>query len=230
MTAEFETWRPLKQFDGTAPTLLQPHMVMFPGSSQIVSVRENVVRRMVSAALNRRRLIAVALATPTIGDRTVRSHDVVCLAQINHPHQLTPADGHIHLTGLVRARLVAPAQGSNAARTHQLELLHDHYAAAPQIDRRHRTAELLSLLRQLFPHVEQNELFQFWSDTEHQLGTVCDLIAEMMGIDPQWKQELLAEVDVDLRSDLLLVRMRELVRRQRDHVMLSPSLPLFSTN
>ncbi len=223
----------LKHFSGTAPIFAQPHFALFPGASQIISVNGSWMRSLVSDALRDNGLLAVAVCRP--GWELEESefpvyHTEVCLARIVNP--LRPADlqDRIQMTGIARARVISELRSATDYRLGQLEIVADHCSAKPQIDRRQRKVELISLLRLLVPHVIRNDLFQIWIDEEPPLGSICDMIANLLCLDPQKKQELLAERDVDLRSDLLLDRLRTMYRRQRILPTTGPAVPTFSAH
>ena len=61
------------------------------------------------------------------------------------------------------------------------------------------------------PGSRADSLFSQVLEADIPLGVTCDLLAAALKIGLAEKQMLLEEVDVDLRSDLLLERIRRLV-------------------
>lgn len=218
---------------GEAPIFPQSSMTLLPGASKILSISHPRYRRMVADALRGNRLIAIALCKPgkeSADDENRPCHDIVCLGRMLSP--TTPSDDtqHIYLQGLQRARIVQEIPASLPYRLGKLELLEDNHPSVPVINRENRYAELVSLFRQLFPKLKNDAVFQIRSEIDHPLGGLCDVLAEALRMDPQWKQELLAELNVDCRSDRLLDMMRSLSRRQQEINFAQPGFLAFSPN
>jgi Lon protease-like protein len=184
---------------------------------------------MVTDALRDAGLIAVALCPPR-ESAAVEHHDFVCVARIVTPTFFAPAANHIQIQGVCRALLISRQQTDAAYQHVTIETRPDHYATAPVIDRRRRHDELLAAFRGLFPHIVRNDLFQLWANADLALGELCDQIADQLPLAPLGKQRLLAESNVDLRSDLLLAALRELLRGQRDAAAAQSAIPRFSAN
>jgi hypothetical protein len=90
-----------------------------------------------------------------------------------------------------------------------LELYRDFYAADPLVNRETRHHELMLNFRRLFPRSRADSLFSQVLDAGIPLGVACDLLAAAIRLSLGDKQLLLEELDVDLRSDLLLEKIRE---------------------
>jgi uncharacterized protein len=210
------------QFSGALPIFTQPHFVLFPGTSQIIAVTTEPLRQMVADVLREQGLFAVALSSAV--------DDFVCVARIVTPTFITPAANCIHIEGVCRARVLSRHPADDSYQQGMLEARPDSYVMTPVIDRRRRYEELLAAFRELFPHILRNDLFQLWADDQLALGELCDQIADQLPLAPPGKQSLLAEPNVDLRSDLLLAQLRELLRGQREATIEQSAIPQFSVN
>lgn len=210
------------------PVFVQPQLVLFPGTSQLISLCGSSLRQMVTEALDTSGLMAVAHPSPAVQQTDVDAGDFVILAEIITPTFLTADARHLHLRGICRARIVSGQANVEPYRRAVLELCPDHYPATPVIDRRHRREELLILFRGLFSHVARNDLFQLWQDADIPLGDLCDTIADLLPVERRRKQPLLSELNVDLRSDLLLDQLRTLSRTS--HITPQSVVPAFSLN
>ncbi|QDT46697.1 ATP-dependent protease La (LON) domain protein [Symmachiella dynata] len=210
------------QFSGALPIFTQPHFVLFPGTSQIIAVTGEPLRQLVADVLREQGLFAVALSSA--------ADDFVCVARIVTPTFFTPAANCIHIEGICRARVLSGHPADGSYQQGMLAARPDHYVTTPVIDRRRRHEELLAVFRELFPHILRNDLFQLWADDHFSLGKLCDQIADQLPLAPSCKQSLLAESNVDLRSDLLLAQLRELHRGQREATIEQSAIPQFSVN
>jgi Lon protease-like protein len=115
-------------------------------------------------------------------------------------------------------------------RQGRLELLHDRYPSPSVIHRERRRRELLATFRDLFPHADLEPLLREALVSPCSLGVLCDVLAYAMRQDPQKTQQVLSELDVDQRSDLLLEQLRDQLRSQRRNGVESGFPPAFSRN
>jgi len=218
----YTTDNDVDRFRGALPIFSQPHFVLFPGTSQIIAVTGEPLRQLVTDVLREQGLLAVALCSA--------ADDFVCVARIVTPTFYTPAANCIHIGGVCRARVLSRHQTDGSYQRGTIAARPDHYVMAPVIDRRRRHEELLAAFRELFPHIVRNDLFQLWADDHLALGELCDQIADQLPIAASRKQPLLAEPNVDQRSDLLLAQLRELLRGQREATLEQSAIPQFSVN
>jgi len=79
------------------------------------------------------------------------------------------------------------------------------------VNRHVRNHELLLNFRRLFPRSRADSLFSQVLEADLPLGVTCDLLAAALRIGLADKQALLEELDVDLRSDLLIDKIQELL-------------------
>lgn len=221
MTTMSDDWT---TYRGPAPIFAQPHLALFPGYQQLLRVASKPLRRIIRDVLRGNKLLAVAAGE---ADDT-QPGGAVCLARVVAPAFLSPDAHHVLLEGVARARIVAPAE--EAVGWGEVEAVADGYPEPPAVDRGHRSEELLTLFRGLFPHVQRNDLFQLWGDTQLPLGVLCDVIAGVLPVETAQKWRLLAETNVDLRSDLLLAELKAMARAERNRTVAQSAIPAFSAN
>jgi Lon protease-like protein len=189
---------------------------------------------MVAQALSEERLIAMALLKPgwepDYEDRP-EIHEMVCLGRITADERFESGEYNIVVTGIHRAVVVEELENDLPYRVGHLELYRDFYAVDPLVNREARHHELMRNFRKLFPKSRADSLFSQVLEAGIPLGVACDLLSAAVRFSLADKQMLLEELDVDVRSDLLLEKIRE--RLPAEVVSQLPSRiypPTFSLN
>ncbi|MGE5195223.1 MAG: LON peptidase substrate-binding domain-containing protein [Deltaproteobacteria bacterium] len=223
----------LTGFTGVVPIFPLPNVVLFPYIALPLHIFEDRYLRMIEGALDGERLIAVALLKP--GWETATSpapaiHETVCLGRITAEERLPTGRVNIVVTGVQRAVVVSEAETDLPYRLGKLELCSDFYAAEPAVSREVRYQELLLSFRRLFPRTRADSLFSQVLEADLPLGVTCDLLAAALRIGVADKQSLLDEVDVDLRSDLLLDKIHGLLSETDRDRLVRKFPPTFSRN
>lgn len=207
MKSEPEFAADLTGFTGQAPIFPLPNVVLFPHVALPLHVFEPRYREMMADALEGDRWVAMALLKPgwepTYEERPA-IYDMVCLGKITSEERLSSGKFNVVLTGVHRAVVVEEPETDRPYRVGKLELYRDFYSIEPLFDRVQRQRELLSGFRRLFPHTRGDSLLAQVLEADLPLGVLCDLLAAVLRVEPQQKLALLEELDVDLRSDLLL--------------------------
>jgi len=204
----------LTGFTGVVPIFPLPNIVLFPYVALPLHVFEERYRRMVEDALEEERLIAMALLRPGWETTTVRNpaiHEMVCLGRITADERFPSGKHNIVVTGIHRAVVTGEVESGLPYRRARLELFRDFYADKPVASRDARHRELLLNFRRLFPRTRADSLFSQVLEANLPLGVTCDLLSAALRIDVADKQALLEELDVDLRSDLLLEKIHDLL-------------------
>lgn len=202
----------LANFSGMAPIFPLPDVVLFPYQPLPLHIFEERYKKMVADALHGDRLIALALLKPgweTDYEGTPEFHEMVCLGRITAEELLPSGRFNLILQGLHRAVVVEEPATGLPYRTARLELYRDFYPREPRINREVRRKELLLSFRRLFPRSAIDPLFNQVLEADIPLGVLSDLLANGLKIDAIGKQEVLEELDVDVRSELVLSRIRE---------------------
>ncbi len=209
------------------PIIRLPGRVLLPHATRLLNLRGPVVRG-IAPALRRERLLAIGMecpaskfaqATPWRDDSNFgipADGEPVCICKVIAVRRLPGGGARILIRGVSR--------GVHFSTRHQHDLPDDaqitHVAYRPEecfdpptIDRAHRCEELKSLLNNCTPGTAL--ILQIRVLLEQlDLGTLCDLIADCIGIVGEEGLQLLAAANVELRSDLLLDVLRDRLRRE----------------
>lgn len=233
MKPDFDYKDELAEFSGIVPVFPLPNAVLFPHLSLPLHIFEERYKQMTADALQGERLIALALLKPgweANYEEAPEFHEMLCLGKIIVDEELPTGRYNLVLQGIHRAVAVEEIQTDQPYRSVKVELYRDYYSREPVINRSVRHRELLLGFRQLFPQKQTDPMFAQLLDTEIPLGVMCDILANALGIDVESRQQLLEELDVDLRSDLLLEKVRELLAELRTHPKTWQFPPQFSLN
>jgi Lon protease-like protein len=233
MATAFEPAADLHGFSGVAPIFPLPSLVLFPHAIQPLHVFEPRYRRMIADALAGERLIGLVLLKPgweSNYEGRPPIHEMACLGKISNEERLPDGKFNLMLHGLQRAVVVEETPADKPYRVARLELYKDFYPEPPVIHRDARRLELLSAFRRLFPEPDYDQAINGLTEANLPLGVLCDVLSFALQLNPERKQELLEEVDVDQRSDLLLTRLRENLRKPRRKRVRKLFPPPFSMN
>lgn len=233
MSAGQDVRGPLETFSGTAPLFPLPNVALFPHVVQPLHVFEPRYRALAADALSGERLIAMAVLQPGWEPRyeanDLSIHPVVCLGRITLDQPLS--DGrYVLLQGLCRARIVAEHATPLPYRAADLQVLSDVYPHQPSIDRERRRTELREFLCELFPRFSTSPPLARLLQGELPLGGLCDLLAYALGLPTEPALEVLSELNVDARSDLILRHLRDRCRNARADQASVRFPPAFSIN
>jgi Lon protease-like protein len=217
MSDTFDLQDDLQLFTGRAPLFPLPNVVHFPHTWLPLHIFEPRYREMVADVLEGDRLIAMALLRPNqeavYETKRAQIHPVVCLGRIAVEERLPDGRFNLALRGLCRARIERELDDKQPYRTAELTLLEDFYPSTPTIDRRHRQRELLAGATEVLPELQSDPLLHQLLDAELPLGVLCDVLAHSLGLSTLDAQLLLEELDVDVRSDLVLNHLRQCQRK-----------------
>lgn len=233
MAAPLATGTGLDRFHGTAPLFPLPTVALLPQVVQPLHVFEERYRSLTAAALQRQRLIAMAVLQPGWEANYERNdlplHPTVCLSQIEADQRLPDGRYMLLVRGLLRARIITELPPTAPFRQARLQLLPDVYRTSPTIDRLQRRRELLEVFAQLHPAAVETLERAVLVDGELSLGALCDVLAHAAGLGPVDQLHHLLEVDVETRSDLLLNALRSQLRSAHHSLELAFPPP-FSSN
>lgn len=223
----------LVNFSGRVPLFPLPDVAFFPHVLLPLHIFEPRYRQMTADALDGERYIAMAQLRPGWEKRSDQHppiYEYVCLGRIAAEEKLGDGRYYLILQGVARARVLAEERGDLPYRVARVELRPDRVAPAPTVDRENRRREIFEAFRDLFPRAELDKLLHEAVDAAVSLGLVCDIVASALRLRPEQTQEILAEEDVDLRSDLVLARLREMRRKAQDPPRPKKFPPDFSEN
>ncbi len=193
----------LTGFDGTARLFPLPGLVFFPHVTQPLHIFEPRYRQMTADALAGDRLIALVLPRPGWEpDYAGRPalHAVATLGQIVADQKLEDGRYNLLLRGLSRVRIVEEISGDKLYRVGRADLVEDAPLAnlALELNWRNRLRQRVPAWINQPPGEVQQQLRKLL-DSDIPLGALCDILSFAMPLDPDRKQELLQELDVDAR-------------------------------
>lgn len=219
-------------FSGTVPLFPLPGTVLFPHMTLPLHIFEPRYRQMVADALEGEQLIAMALLAPgweSHYEGRPKIYEMTCLGQIVVHERMPDGKYNLMLKGLLRAVITEELPATKPYRQAKVELYRDFYPREAVIDRSRRMRELVLSLRRLFRQTDADALVARLLESEIPLGQICDILSPLLRCDVPVKQELLEEIDVDQRSDLLLMALRRELAAA-DQVVAPVYPPAFSLN
>jgi Lon protease-like protein len=189
----------LSGFSGKARLFPLPSLVLFPQVMQPLHIFEPRYRQMTEDALAGDRLIALVLPHPgweSNYDDKPALHDVACLGRIMAEQRLDDGRFNILLRGLARIRIRKEIPSKKLYRLARCEILND----LPLADESHWRRTLIDKAPRWF--ASQSEVVDQFEKLLHSdlaLGTLCDILAFAVPLDAEFKQTLLADLNVETR-------------------------------
>lgn len=195
-------------FCGIARLFPLPNLVMFPHVLQPLHVFEPRYLEMVEEALESDRLIGMAVLAPGWeADYEGRPpvQPVVCLGRIATHQRLEEGRFNLLLAGLRRARLLRELPADKLFREAEVEILDDIYLDPASGRRGVLQRRLVKVFWQELPGLKKvHEKLDEVLAREVPLGILTDILSFALKLKFDLKQELLAEIDVHRRAELLL--------------------------
>lgn len=199
-------------FTGRAAIFPLPNATLFPNVMLPLHIFEPRYRCMAEDILKGDRYLALGLLKDGWEDRyeskDCEIHDTVCLGKVISNEQLEDGRHYLMLQGLRRAKLVSELDTDLPYRLGMLELVQDVYPQTPIIDRERRQEELVDWFRKAYPKLGMEADLIHALGSGIQLGELCDVIAHSLKLPPENAQRLLAQADVDQRSDIVLEMLK----------------------
>lgn len=213
-------------FDGPVPVFPLPNLVLFPGARQSLYIFEPRYRKMVADALRGPGLIAMALlheridADPTANDAEI--HPIVCVGRIGEHVRLPDGRYFLNLEGICRAR-VAGEYREGPYRLASLDPVQEPDAGIePDGAMTIRQAIADVLVDPVFDALDEMDRMRALLRVDVPVGRAIDVLAFRLvpGEEVEIKQQLLEELDVLRRGEILLEEIRAvrqilLVRQSR---------------
>lgn len=187
-----------------------PDLVMFPRVLQPLHVFEPRYRELLADALKGDRLIAMAVyrrAGDAFSEGKPPLFDTCCLGRITQCETLPDGRSNLMLAGLRRVRIVAELSTKRAYREAHVEVCNDIYPADGDADRAARHNRLLEQFLSQVTGENDERMLRELSAEKMLLGALTDVVAYTLALETHFKQQLLAELDVDRRAALLMQRL-----------------------
>ena len=204
----------LRDFSGVCRLFPLPGVVLFPHAVIPLHIFEPRYRQMTEDALASDKLVTIVQLRSGGGSTSMSPpaiEEVGCLGRILQHERLPDGRYNFLLLGCKRVRLGRELPGGKLYRVAEAEILEDIPSERGEGSGR---PELLRLFRSV---LERNEALdsdlRTFLESDLPLGVLTDILAHALGVDPEWKQALLAERRVDRRVDELLEILRLAVAR-----------------
>jgi len=230
----FEDLSPtVENFSGEVRLFPLPDLVLFPHVMQPLHIFEPRYRSLLEDALEDDRLITMCLLRPG-WERDYEGrpplYPTACLGRVTAHRRLDDGTYNLLLLGLHRVRLVRELSPRRRYREARAELCEDYVpplSAAKQkgLARRLRDAFLKAL--PLLP--DAKEQLEELVDGDVPLATLTDLVSYVLELEPAKKHQLLAEVNVWRRANLLLEHLLA-AERAGAELLAAGFPPQFSSN
>jgi Lon protease-like protein len=201
----------LKDFKGTARLFPLPNLVLFPSVIQPLHVFEPRYRQMMADALDDDRLLALVLLKPGWEeDYHLRPpvHAVACLGAVSNEELLPDGRYNLLLRGLCRIRLVEELPPARLYRSARAEVL-DDVPVPPGLECQLREGLAGRVPAWFAGHAGALEQARQLLQSSLPLAALCDIFSFALPLETEFKQELLAELDVARRAGRLLARLDE---------------------
>jgi Lon protease-like protein len=194
------------QFSGTARLFPLPNLVMFPNVVQPLHVFEPRYRQMTTDALATDRLIAMVLPQPgwePIYAGKPPVHPVACLGKILADHLLDDGRFNILLRGLTRVRILEEVPTDRLYRVAKVEILQE--IPVEDAGREQGWRDCLATRSPLWVPGNTDVAKQLREILvgDLSLGTLSDVLTFALPLEPEFKQTLLEQCDVNRRLEWL---------------------------
>jgi Lon protease-like protein len=223
----------LHHFDGIARLFPLPNMVLFPYVIQPLHIFEGRYRQMTADALAGDRLLCMVLLRPGwepeySGNPPI--YDIGCLGRIVADQRIDDGRYNLLLRGLARVRIVEEMASEKLYRSARLEVVKDVPAQPPHVAQHLRRALAREAPRWLSGRPEMEKQFHRLLESDLPLGALCDIFSFALPVEPEFKQQLLEEPDVERRTRCLLEHLQSQSPPAPDPETERPFPPPFSPN
>jgi Lon protease-like protein len=217
----------LRDFSGVVPIFPLPKAVLFPGTRLPLHIFEPRYRQMITDAIERDSLVALALPKKLdendIGKSTV--HQIACLGHLRKIQKLPDGRYLLQLQGLQRLRIVRELTTLSPYREAFAELLPDEVSPLDALNLEPLLNENLVAFNEVLKKVADLPGPVLQTQKKASVGLCLDIISYYLPTDSALKQKLLEENNVLRRGQLLLTILEELkvlVPRNSSQISLFP--------
>ncbi|MDA0832839.1 MAG: LON peptidase substrate-binding domain-containing protein [Planctomycetota bacterium] len=211
-----EKWR---ECDGTIPIFPLPDTVLLPQEVVPLHIFEPRYRQMLNDVRSSQRLMGMALLKPgwevNYDTKEAAVHSQICIGYVAADQQLSDGRSLIILQGVSRGVIERELDTDDPYRLMRCRLISDRQVNEPSIDRAHRHRELMNRYLQLLPKLNLAEAGMVPTErNDLSLGALCDLLASTLSLSADEKLNVLQEIDVDERSELVLRLIKQRLRSE----------------
>lgn len=213
MTAGNEFKFPNGEKAGTVRLFPLPNLVLFPHVLQPLRVFEERYVEMFEAAIATDNLLAMALLEPGFEpdyDGRPSVHPVGCLGKIATHASMEDGTYNFLLQGVQRVRFEEELEPKWSYREARATVLEDFYPSENSVHRPQLRKELIQRFKAMLPSTGgAQEKFDDLLGSELSLGALTDIVGYTIDLPIAVKQQLLSEVNVDSRAEILLDQLGE---------------------
>jgi len=178
-----------------------PNLVLFPHVIQPLHVFEPRYRQLMEDALHADRLMAMALLKPGWEDSYQQRpsiHPIVCIGRIFKEERLADGRFNLLLQGLCRARVLEEIETGKLYRTARVDVVPETLPpAALEAELRQMLGEQMT--RWFAAHAVALDQMNKLLESNLTSGSLCDIFTFALPLEPEVKQELLEEAQVERR-------------------------------
>ena len=222
-----------EKFAGVVRLFPLPNLVMFPHIVHALHIFEPRYRAMLEDALAGDQLIAMARLQPGWEqDYEGRPpiYPAVCVGRVDAHARLEDGRYNILLHGLKRATIVREYSPEHSFRLAEVAILDDVYPSGGAPRRARMQRDLLRTFQRLVPESPTaHEQIEQLLGQQVPLGALVDVVSFTLALELDFKQELLAQANVDLRSSMLLEKLQQMADEKPPESD-PPFPPEFSSN
>lgn len=197
----------------TVPLFPLGHPALFPSMAQPFQIFEPRYRVMTADALAGEQLIAMATLKPgwepVYATKTVPIEPIVCVGKIAAHEKLDDGRYLLMLRGLYRAEVLDEISGDEPYRLGRLKELKKIIPNVSKFCRDKRRSDLMEALSQLCPQTATRPALAPLLASDICLGELCDVLAFALKMPSHESYRVLAEIDIDKRSEFVLQVIRK---------------------
>ncbi len=216
------------------PLLVLPQMVCFPGILLPVYLSTTAETQLIRDAQQECNLLVIANYRDgwqsTAMDEYPQLNKAVCLCKIVSASETSSGSMFLLLEGLLRAKLVEELPTGKLYRVGSVQVVTNTNSQNSSFNQDDRKQELWELYQLLFSEKEIDNVLNSTVNLFLPLSSLVDLLSASLTLPHSISSTLLAEDDVELRCDLLIQHMRELLVQRVSPTSLNTFPPAFSGN
>jgi uncharacterized protein len=207
----------------TAPLFPLGHPALFPSMAQPFQIFEPRYRLMTQDAIAGESLIAMATLRPgwepDYNSKTVAIEPIVCVGRIAAHEKLEDGRYLLMLRGVCRAEVLEEVPTDEPYRVARLKELKKVIPNVSKFCRDKRRKDLMEALSQLCPQTEHRPALAPLLASDICLGELCDVLAFALKMPAHESYRVLAEIDIDRRSEFVL----DVIRRRLQQAKSTPA-------
>jgi len=199
----------LSGFGGTVRLFPLPNLVLFPHVIQPLHVFEPRYRQLMEDALQADRLMAIALLKPGWEEdyhQQPSIHPVVCIGRIFKEERLADGRFNLLLQGLCRARVQEEIETGKRYRTARVSVLPE-VPPPPQSEAEVRRLLGDQMSQWFAAHSVALDQMSKLLESNLSSGSLCDIFTFALPLEPEIKQTLLEEAQVERRIRTLVAHL-----------------------